>query len=36
MAAGDCICQLLIERTKNYDFNRTGRFLGFGLFLGVS
>ncbi|CAC5359895.1 MPV17 [Mytilus coruscus] len=34
MATGDCICQLLIERTHNYDFHRTGRFLGFGLFIG--
>ncbi|XP_071143876.1 mitochondrial inner membrane protein Mpv17-like isoform X1 [Mytilus edulis] len=34
MATGDCICQLVIERTHNYDFRRTGRFLGFGLFIG--
>lgn len=34
MATGDVICQVFIEKTKDYDFVRTGRFLGFGLFLG--
>ncbi|OWF49312.1 protein SYM1-like isoform X2 [Mizuhopecten yessoensis] len=35
MAAGDSIAQIAVEKTqKPYDYGRTGRFLGFGLFIG--
>ncbi|XP_069106456.1 uncharacterized protein [Argopecten irradians] len=35
MAAGDGVAQLAVEKKQEpYDFKRTGRFLGFGLFIG--
>ena len=35
MATGDAISQLVVERTKKFDFVRNGRFLVFGVFIGV-
>nr|XP_022289368.1 protein sym-1-like isoform X1 [Crassostrea virginica] len=34
MATGDAISQLVVERTKKFDFVRNGRFLVFGVFIG--
>lgn len=36
MATGDAISQLVVERTHKFDVVRNGRFLVFGVFIGVS
>jgi hypothetical protein len=36
MATGDAISQLVVERTEKFDVVRNGRFMIFGVFIGVS